>query len=209
MNTTLIENNRVSLIGQIETQPEFHHKVYGETFYKIIIRTHRLSETDDLFPVIVSEKILTGKQGDYIKVEGQIRTYNDVKENKRKLLVYVFALDMEVADEIEARTCTRESNTVFLKGYLCKAPNYRTTPFGREISDLLVAANRSYHKSDYVPCIAWGRNAKYTKSFKVGQLVELTGRFQSRKYNKKKEDGTVQELTAYEISILNITAINE
>lgn len=205
---TNLTQNTVSIIGKVVSEPILSHTVYGEDFYTFDLEVKRLSENADIVPILISKKLMADIiVGNYVTINGQMRTYNKIDNNSRKLMIYVFVVDVETMSEDDFNASKDPNNTVKIVGYLCKRPIYRTTPFGREISDLLVAVNRSYHKSDYIPCIAWGRNAKYAKNFEVGQQVEITARFQSREYRKKDENGNAVTKCAYELSVLNIVAL--
>jgi len=201
--------NFIEVGGRVLHDLIFSHEIYGEGFYRFDIEVERLSGTADALPVTVSERIIDRsamKPGQLVLVRGQIRSYNNYVEadRKNKLVLTVFARDVELLDS----PLESSPNDVFLNGYLCKPPIYRTTPFGREIADLLVAVNRSYNKSDYIPCIAWGRNARYAGRLTVGDNIRLWGRMQSRQYQKKKDDGEVQEKTAYEVSTAKIEFVS-
>lgn len=179
MADKLFENNQVTMIGEIVSEFEFSHEVYGEGFYLVDISVSRLSDSVDYIPLMVSERLVDVTQsyiGETISVSGQFRSYNRHEEKKNRLILSVFVRELEFVDEIEDDI---KSNQIYLDGYICKEPIYRKTPLGREIADLLVAVNRSYGKSDYIPCICWGRNARYASSFEVGSHVEVYGRIQS------------------------------
>ncbi|NLM10693.1 MAG: single-stranded DNA-binding protein [Clostridiaceae bacterium] len=197
-----MENNSASLTGKIISKPEFSHEVYGEGFYNITVEVPRLSNTYDYLPVMFSERLLPLEKfeiGKIVAVDGQFRSYNNYSsEGGHKLLLTVFARDIVIMDPSDK---VRVTNSIYLNGFICKNPVYRTTPFGREISDILLAVNRAYNKSDYIPCIAWGRNARYASNFEVGDNIKIWGRIQSRKYQKKLSDGTVEDRIAYEVSI--------
>ena len=200
--------NFIEVGGKVLSGLVFSHEIYGEGFYRFDVEVERLSGTADALPVTVSERIIdksTMKPGQLVLIRGQIRSYNNYVEadRKNKLVLTVFARDIELLDA----PMDPSPNDVFLNGYLCKPPIYRTTPFGREIADLLMAVNRSYNKSDYIPCIAWGRNARYAGRLTVGDNVRLWGRMQSRQYQKRKDDGEVLEKTAYEVSTAKIEVI--
>ncbi|MBR6786725.1 MAG: single-stranded DNA-binding protein [Clostridia bacterium] len=193
--------NQLILAGEIMEAPQFDHEVFGEAFFRTILSVPRLSGAFDLLPVTVSERLMADgfEAGMQICVSGQLRSYNKVMGGQGRLLLTAFAQRLRPVDEEE------NPNTVFLTGALCKPPSFRTTPFGREIADLMLAVNRSYGKSDYIPCIAWGRTARFASSLNVGDRVQLQGRFQSRIYQKQLPDGTVQERTAYEVSVSRLT----
>ena len=194
------ENNVITLIGTIVSERTFSHEVYGEGFYSFNIDVPRLSENSDIIPVTVSERILTDefKIGQKVVIDGQFRSYNNYENEKNKLVLTVFVKDIRVQTD---ETDTTNPNEICLTGFICKKPIYRTTPFGREIADILLAVNRAYNKSDYIPCIAWGRNARFCQNIEVGEKVKLWGRIQSRTYEKKFEDGTSEMRRAYEVSV--------
>ena len=203
-------NNHIGIAGRVYSDFEFSHEVYGEGFYRFEVEIYRLSEASDVLPVTISERIVdfdSVNVGDWVYIAGQIRSYNNyVEEDRRnKLVLTVFARDIEVLEgENAADQLEINPNDVFLNGFVCKPPVYRTTPFGREIADILLAVNRSYNKSDYIPCIAWGRNARYAGKLSVGSNIKIWGRMQSRPYQKRFESGEVLEKTAYEVSISKI-----
>ena len=204
MADKLFENNQVTMIGEIVSEFEFSHEVYGEGFYLVDISVSRLSDSVDYIPLMVSERLVDVTQsyiGETISVSGQFRSYNRHEEKKNRLIVSVFVRELEFVDEIEDDI---KSNQIYLDGYICKEPIYRKTPLGREIADLLVAVNRSYGKSDYIPCICWGRNARYASSFEVGSHVEVYGRIQSREYIKKIGEEQTEKRVAYEVSVNKI-----
>jgi single-stranded DNA-binding protein len=200
MTNESINNNEVELLGTVESDLSFSHEVYGEGFYKFILDVPRLSDISDKISVTVSERLLTDINltiGQTIFVSGQFRSYNNYSQSGNKLILTVFARDI-VTDQI---TEEKNPNHIFLNGFLCKKPVYRTTPFGREITDILIAVNRAYNKSDYIPAIAWGRNARFASTLEVGENVKIWGRIQSRDYQKKIDEENVVTKTAYEISI--------
>ena len=204
MADKLFENNQVTMIGEIVSEFEFSHEVYGEGFYLVDISVSRLSDSVDYIPLMVSERLVDVTQsyiGETISVSGQFRSYNRHEEKKNRLILSVFVRELEFVDEIEDDI---KSNQIYLDGYICKEPIYRKTPLGREIADLLVAVNRSYGKSDYIPCICWGRNARYASSFEVGSHVEVYGRIQSREYIKKIGEEQTEKRVAYEVSVNKI-----
>ncbi len=195
------QNNRVYVSGVIASDPTFSHEVYGEGFFETTMHVERLSEQVDVIPITVSERLMQGVEfsvGTRIALEGQFRSYNKIVDGKSKLMLTVFAREILPVEPF------RNPNTVVLSGYLCKPPVYRTTPFSREIADLLIAVNRAYNKSDYIPCIAWGRNARFVRGLSVGDRVSITGRVQSREYTKRIDDVTSEVRTAYEISVSKI-----
>lgn len=194
-----IENNNVIIGGEVVEGIEFSHEIYDEKFYKFSILTKRLSEHEDVLPVIISERIINLDEiqvGKIVKLVGQFRSYNMQTETRNKLVLSVFVKEIEFANE-DVMTLN-DANFV---GYICKAPIYRKTPLGREIADVLIAVNRTYKKSDYIPCILWGRNAKFCENIEVGALVKVNGRIQSRTYEKKLENGDVLKKVAYEVSV--------
>jgi primosomal replication protein N len=197
-----MENNYTNLSGKIISEPEFNHEIYGEGFYIINVEVPRLSDTYDYIPVMFSERLLPLEileEGKVITIEGQFRSYNNYSsDSNHKLMLLVFARDIVIIDSMEE---VKMPNSIYLNGFICKKTIYRTTPFGREIADILLAVNRAYNKSDYIPCIAWGRNARFASHLKVGDNIKVWGRVQSRKYQKKISDDNIEERTAYEISI--------
>ncbi len=198
-NTNLEKNNFAHISGRVAEEPKFSHLILGEGFYDLKLSVPRLSEEYDTIPVTISERLLGGiKTGDELSIDGEFRSYNKLDEGKSKLVLTLFAKELTDLDD------NQNSNTISLTGYLCKEPVYRTTPFGREICDLLIAVNRAYNKSDYIPCIAWGRNARFVKSLAVGEKISLNGRIQSRNYQKRIDENTTVSKTAYEISISSI-----
>ena len=197
------KNNRVYLNGEIVSEAAFSHEVYGEGFYEMSVLVKRLSGQADILPVTISERLIQDKQlgiGSEISAIGQFRSYNKLVDGKSKLMLTVFVREL-----LEGET-QKNPNSIVLSGYICKQPVYRTTPFNREIADLLVAVNRSYNKSDYIPCIAWGRNARFVKNLAVGERIARSGRIQSREYQKKVSETDVRILTAYEVSISKLAA---
>lgn len=208
----MIENNKIELCGVIASTPELNHKNYGENFYGFRLSCSRKSTEKDMLPIIVSDRLVEIKDlqvGKKISVRGQVRTFNKhISDDKRKLLIMVFARDVREVEE-ESESAPEFNNNVKLSGYICKPPVYRVTPKGREIADVLIAVNRTYGKSDYIPCITWGRNARYTGNLDVGTRVDVEGRLQSREYTKKLDDGTEEIRTAYEISVSRIEESEE
>ena len=208
----MIENNKIELCGVIASVPKLNHKTYGENFYGFRLSCSRKSTEKDILPIIVSDRLVEIKDlqvGKKISVKGQVRTFNKhISDDKRKLLIMVFARDVREIEE-ESESAPEFNNNVKLSGYICKPPVYRVTPKGREIADVLIAVNRTYGKSDYIPCITWGRNARYTGNFDVGTRVDVEGRLQSREYTKKLDDGTEEVRTAYEISVSRIEESEE
>ena len=205
----LFENNKVEFVGEISKEAEFNNEVYGEKFYKIFVKSQRISGYEDEIPVMISERMCNINElqtGRRIAVYGQFRSFNQHKENKSRVLLSIFAREMEFLDDIQSDW---QENSILLDGFICKKPVYRKTPFGREIADLLVAVNRSYGKSDYIPCIVWGRNARYMSGFEAGSNVQLHGRIQSRTYKKKISETEIEQRTAYEVSVSEIEVVEE
>ena len=210
MNTNYLENNHLILVGKVASEKRYSHEIYGEKFYIFNLEVVRLSSTVDIIPITVSERLLTAvnlELGTTLKVEGQFRSYNNYENERNRLILTVFAKEVVEVNMEEDKE--EISNEVTLSGYICKKPIYRQTPFGREIADILLAVNRAYNKSDYIPCIAWGRNARFCENMEVGTEVKLTGRVQSRMYEKKHEDGTVEERVAYEVSVASLEIVNQ
>lgn len=188
-------------MGKIASQFTFSHQVFGEGFYLVDVLVKRLSDSEDRIPLMVSERLVDVSQdyeGEYIMVQGQFRSYNRHEEKKNRLVLSVFVRELSFVEEADDSIKT---NQIFLDGYICKPPVYRKTPLGREIADLLLAVNRPYGKSDYIPCICWGRNARYASAFEVGGHVLLWGRIQSREYIKKLGENETEKRTAYEVSV--------
>ena len=218
MDTNYLENNYLTLVGKVTGEKKFSHEIYGEKFYVFNLEIARLSGNADIIPITVSERIITDEmlmQGKQLLVKGQFRSYNSYDNEKNRLILTVFAKDVveveENNEEEENEIAKKDTvtNEVVLVGYICKKPIYRQTPFGREIADVLLAVNRAYNKSDYIPTIAWGRNARFCQNLEVGTKVKLVGRVQSRMYEKKHEDGTVENRVAYEVSIGSLEIVDE
>ena len=215
MVTNFLENNHLVLIGKVCSEKTFSHEIYGEKFYIFDLEVPRLSKAVDVIPITVSERLITNidiEVGKELAIEGQFRSYNSYENEKNRLILTVFAKD--ISEVVEEETSEEEekkkvSNEVTLIGYVCKKPIYRQTPFDREIADILLAVNRAYNKSDYIPCIAWGRNARFCQNIEVGTEVKILGRVQSRKYEKKFEDGTSETRVAYEVSISSMEIIDK
>ena len=195
MADKVLENNQVSIVGEIVSEFTFSHEVYGEGFYTVDVAVSRLSNYADYIPLMVSERLIDTSQsyvGEKVYVTGQFRSYNRHEETRNRLIMW----EEDVAD--------LPSNLIILDGYVCKPPVYRKTPLGREIADLLVAVNRAYGKSDYIPCICWGRNARFATTFEIGTHVLVTGRIQSREYVKKISEDQAEHRIAYEVSVSKI-----
>lgn len=209
MADKIFENNQVTIAGKIVSDFTFSHEVYGEGFYMVDVSVNRLSNFVDYIPVMVSERLIDMTQnyiGQYIYVTGQFRSYNRHEEKKNRLVLSVFARELEFMEQEEEDV---KSNQIFLDGYICKEPIYRKTPLGREIADLLIAVNRSYGKSDYIPCICWGRNARFASGFTVGAHVQIWGRIQSREYVKKLNELETEKRVAYEVSVSKIEYLDD
>ncbi len=203
MNNLTEKNNKVFISGEIVSKAEFSHEVYGEGFYEMNVLVKRLSGQGDILPVTISERLIQDKNlkiGTTINALGQFRSYNKLVDGKSKLMLTVFVRELPEIVNV------KNPNSIVLSGYICKPPVYRTTPFNREIADILIAINRSYNKSDYIPCIAWGRNARFAKNLAVGEKVALSGRIQSRDYQKRISDDEIKIMTAYEVSISKLAA---
>ena len=231
MDTSYLENNYLTLVGRVTSEKAFSHEIYGERFYSFDLSIPRLSGAADIIPVTASERLFTDemlKIGNKLSIKGQFRSYNSYENEKNKLILTVFAKDIEEiedreientevgyvaeGEETEVKEFVRKdsiTNEVVLIGYICKKPIYRQTPFGREIADLLLAVNRAYNKSDYIPSIAWGRNARYCQNLEVGSEVKIVGRVQSRNYEKKLEDGSIIKKVAYEVSVGSLEVIKQ
>lgn len=208
-NTNPIENNVVTLTGEIVSEGRFSHDVFGEKFYIYDVNVARLSEQTDILPVTISERLLNLDDltiGSKIAVTGQFRSYNKHEESFNRLILSVFARTVDILTE---ETDEKDANSVTLRGFVCKKPSYRKTPLGREISDVLLAVNRPYGKSDYIPCICWGRNARFADNFNVGDEVIMHGRIQSRTYAKKISETETENRTAYEVSVSKIELLTE
>lgn len=215
MNTNYSENNQLVLVGKVTSDKKFSHEIYGEKFYIFDLSVPRLSGNADIIPITISERLLLEDElvpGKNIIIEGQFRSYNSYENNRNRLVLTVFAKEIKFAENQEEEfkpSKENASNEVVLDGFICKKPIYRKTPFGREISDILLAVNRAYNKSDYIPCIAWGRNARFCENVPVGTEVRVIGRVQSRQYEKKYEDGTSEVKIAYEVSVSSLEVIDE
>ena len=215
MNTNYSDNNHIVLVGKVTSDKIFSHEIYGEKFYIFNLSVPRLSGNADIIPITISERLLELEDlaiDKKIIVEGQFRSYNSYENEKNRLVLTVFAKEVKfVENQDEEIEVSKDftSNEVVLNGYICKKPIYRQTPFGREISDILLAVNRAYNKSDYIPCIAWGRNARFCENIAVGTEVKIVGRVQSRSYEKKYDDGRVETKIAYEVSVASLEVVNK
>ena len=205
MNYATEKNNKVYLMGEIVTDATFSHEVYGEGFYEFSVKVLRLSGQADILPVTLSERLIQDGmlcKGKSICALGQFRSYNKMENGRSRLMLTVFV--RELLDEAPSKN----PNSILLGGYICKPPIYRTTPFNREIADILIAVNRAYNKSDYIPCIAWGRNARFVKNLCVGDKIAVSGRIQSREYQKKLSETESKVMTAYEVSVSKLAAFD-
>lgn len=203
---TRIKTNNVEMIGTFVSDPEYSHEVYGEKFYHLFLEVKRLSGVADTIPLMISERLFDRDAeciGTTVKIYGQFRSYNVREEDRNRLDLHVFVSEIQKID----RDTYEDMNEIRLDGFTCKEVRYRKTPLGREIADMLIAVNRGYDKSDYIPCVCWGRNAAYTSEFALGTHIELVGRIQSREYIKKHEDGTEEQRTAYEVSVSQIEVV--
>ena len=212
-----MENNQVEIMGRIASEFVFSHQVFGEGFYLVDVLVKRLSDSEDCIPVMISERLVDITQdyiGEYIHVMGQFRSYNRheekhnrlvLEEKKNRLVLSVFAREISFVEEEDE---TMKTNQIYLDGYICKPPVYRKTPLGREIADLLLAVNRPYGKSDYIPCICWGRNARYASAFQVGGHVMIWGRIQSREYIKRLSEEESEKRVAYEVSVSKLEYVD-
>ncbi|KNF07459.1 single-stranded DNA binding protein [Gottschalkia purinilytica] len=213
MTDKVIDTNMVTIVGKIASDKEFSHEMYGEGFYSFDLEVPRLSNHVDILPVTISERLLVDvnlKLGEYLVVEGQLRSYNRYVNGNNRLVLTIFARETYIPkDEEELNEILKRPNEIYLDGYICKEPVYRTTPFGREITDLLIAVNRPYNKSDYIPCIAWGRNARFCEKLEVGDHIKLWGRIQSREYQKKLTDGEVLNKVAFEVSVSKLEYLKD
>ena len=197
-----MESNVAELCGVVLSELRFSHKTYGEIFYTFVLGIERRSGYIDEINIMVSERLIFDnppREGDFVEIKGQIRTYNEIVDEKNKLNVVVFAKEI-----YQSENFGYNENYIYLEGFLCKPPIYRSTPFGREICDMMLAVNRMYNKSDYIPCIAWGRNAGYAEKLGVGTKLALEGRIQSREYKKKLDDGTAEMRKAFEVSVVKL-----
>ena len=204
----ILKNNQAVIAGEIISDFEFNHEVFGEGFYFVKLKVSRLSHSSDIIPLLVSERLIDVKQshiGQFLEARGQFRSHNKQESDKNRVVLFLFAKEIEMIDSAE----NRNPNEIFLDGYICKEPVYRTTPLGREIADVLLAVNRAYGKSDYIPCICWGSNARYAGNLTVGSRIQLRGRIQSREYQKRIGEGKVVDKIAYEVSASQMEYIEE
>ena len=205
-------NNQVTIAGEVVSDFTFSHEIYGENFFLVNIAVSRLSDSCDIIPVMVSDRLMDVK-GDYkgciLQASGQFRSYNRHEGVKNKLVLSIFVRELRFIEDDEVPEEQSKSNQIFLDGYVCKPPIYRKTPLGREIADILVAVNRPYGKSDYIPCIAWGRNARFAGGLEVGSHLQICGRVQSREYTKKIGEEEVEKRVAYEVSVSKIDLVED
>ena len=209
MTDKVIENNQVVIMGEIVSDFVFSHEIFGEGFYIVDVNVPRLSDSSDIIPLMVSERLLNVEEdykGMSIMVQGQFRSYNRHEERKNRLVLSVFAREIEFVDETPESSKT---NQIYLDGCMWREPVYRKTPLGREIADLLLAVNRPYGKSDYIPCICWGRNARFASNFTVGTRCEIWGRIQSREYMKRLSEDDAEKRVAYEVSVSKLELMEE
>ena len=218
MDTNYLENNYLTLVGKVTGEKKFSHEIYGEKFYSFNLSIPRLSGNSDIIPITISERLITDEmltEGKKLLIKGQFRSYNSYENERNKLILTVFAKDVEELKEVEEQEENdivrkdETTNEVVLIGFVCKKPIYRKTPFGREISDILLAVNRAYNKSDYIPCIAWGRNARYVSTFEVGTRLRVWGRVQSREYMKKISETESEKRIAYEVSVSKLEYVEQ
>lgn len=212
MPDKIFTNNQVSISGTVVSEFVFSHEVYGEGFYTLELSVPRLSDTFDIIPLMISDRLVDVTKdytGCYLEATGQFRSYNRHDETKNRLVLSVFVRELAISEDKDEDEDLHKPNQIFLDGYICKPPIYRKTPLGREIADVLLAVNRSYGKSDYVPCICWGRNARFAETFEVGGHVQVWGRIQSREYQKKISEDEVEKRVAYEVSVSKLEYVQE
>lgn len=212
MPDKVFTNNQVDISGEVVSLFEYSHEVYGEGFYMVELSVPRLSDTYDIIPLMISERLIDvtkDYRGCYLEAVGQFRSYNRHEETKNRLVLSVFVREVTVFEEVEDIDDLHKPNQIFLDGYICKPPVYRKTPLGREIADILLAVNRPYGKSDYIPCICWGRNARYAETFNVGGHIQIWGRIQSREYQKKISEDEIEKRIAYEVSVSKLEYVEE
>ncbi len=206
----IIENNKVCITGEVVSDFRYSHEVFGEGFYMLDVSVNRLSDMADVIPLMISERLIDvtkDYRGQKLAVMGQFRSYNRHEGLKNKLVLSIFVREFEFTDEYPVEQA--KSNQIYLDGYICKPPVYRKTPLGREIADVLIAVNRPYGKSDYIPCIAWGRNARYAQTLEVGTHLNVWGRVQSREYTKRIDEEEIEKRIAYEVSVSKIEVVED
>lgn len=202
--------NTAKIVGYVVSSPEIHHSTHGEDFYEFSVRVPRLnSSASDILKVEISDRVFNVnkiKVDSIVSVEGQFRSFNEhnTDTGKISLRLFLFTKEIEVLDSADDFT-----NKITLHGFICKEVVHRKTPGGREISDVILSVNRLYNKSDYIPCVVWGRNARYVSKMGVGTEIEFSGRIQSRVYTKKFEDGSTLEREVYEVSVSDVTKISD
>lgn len=209
MTDKIFDNNQVSIAGEVVSDFRYSHNVFGEGFYLLDVSVNRLSDTYDVIPLMISERLMDVKKdykGQFIETLGQFRSYNRHEDNKNRLVLSVFVREVTICEE---GYVSSKPNHIFLDGFICKQPVYRKTPLGREIADILLAVNRPYSKSDYIPCICWGRNARFAETFSVGGHVQVWGRIQSREYQKKISETEFEKRIAFEVSVSKLEYIEE
>lgn len=209
MTDKVFDNNQVNIAGKVVSPFQYSHEVFGEGFYILEVEVERLSDSHDIIPLMISERLIDVTQdyrGQEIEATGQFRSYNRHEETKNRLVLSVFVREIKIC---EPDYQSEHPNSIFLDGYICKPPVYRKTPLGREIADLLLAVNRPYGKSDYIPCISWGRNARFAEKFQVGGHLYIWGRIQSREYQKKLSETEVEKRVAYEVSVSKLEYMAE
>ena len=208
MTEKILNNNQVVVAGEIVSDFRFSHEIFGEGFYMVDMVVSRLSDAHDVIPLMVSDRLFDVEKshiGEKVLAKGQFRSYNKHEENKNRLILSVFVREIEVIEAVDDKE--NKPNQIYLDGYICKEPIYRMTPLGREIADILLAVNRAYGKSDYIPCICWGRNARFTAGFEVGGHVQVWGRIQSREYVKKLNEEMTEKRIAYEVSVSKLELV--
>ncbi|MBQ9155711.1 MAG: single-stranded DNA-binding protein [Eubacterium sp.] len=208
MTEKVLKNNQAVVAGEIISEFEYSHDVFGEGFYLVSLKVNRLSHSSDIIPLLISDRLVDVSKpciGKYMEARGQFRSYNKHENNRNHLVLSLFVREAEILETLD----NRRPNTIYLDGYICKEPVYRTTPLGREITDILLAVNRAYGKSDYIPCICWGRNARYAGKLEIGSRIQLWGRIQSRDYQKRVGDDRVVNRVAYEVSVNKMEYIDD
>ena len=207
-----INHNQVEVCGSINSAFEYSHEIFGEGFYTVKLLVNRLSEATDEIPLLISERLVDvtkDYRGMKIEVSGQFRSYNRHEGLKNKLILSIFVRELQFVEDDDMPQEQSKSNQIYLDGYVCKPPIYRKTPLGREIADILIAVNRPYGKSDYIPCIAWGRNARFASTIEVGGHLQVQGRVQSREYTKKINEEETEKRVAYEVSVSKIDFVED
>lgn len=195
----------VSMTGEIVSEPCLVHEGRGERLYMAYILTRRTSGVTDRIPLMIPGELIgpgdcTGRMA---SVEGQFRSYNRHGDGKSRLILSVFVKELRLLETGWPVDCAC-NNQVFLDGFICKAPIYRKTPKGREIADVILAVNRPHGKSDYIPCIVWGRDAWDVSRLDVGAALRISGRIQSREYDKMLSETESETRVAYEVSAIEV-----